>query len=105
MSFVVLVAGPFTLTNVGMFGVDRFDAILPPRQARGAIMAVGVSNPTLVADKDGYFNVKSLMLVHFLFCKLSDLLGYLGKEAELYMQNKELYWEKEHLSQGMQEFC
>lgn len=24
------VAGTFTLSNLGMFGVDRFDAILPP---------------------------------------------------------------------------
>ena len=23
-------AGTFTLSNLGMFGVDRFDAILPP---------------------------------------------------------------------------
>lgn len=25
-------AGTFTLSNLGMFGVDRFDAILPPGQ-------------------------------------------------------------------------
>lgn len=25
-----LVAGTFVLSNLGMFGVDRFDAILPP---------------------------------------------------------------------------
>ncbi|CAK9150588.1 unnamed protein product [Ilex paraguariensis] len=34
-------AGTFTLSNLGMFGVDRFDAILPP--GTGAIMAVVVS--------------------------------------------------------------
>ena len=27
---VCLIAGTFTLSNLGMFGVDRFDAILPP---------------------------------------------------------------------------
>lgn len=27
---VGLVAGTFVLSNLGMFGVDRFDAILPP---------------------------------------------------------------------------
>ncbi|KAJ0678586.1 putative dihydrolipoyllysine-residue acetyltransferase [Helianthus annuus] len=53
----------FTLSNLGMFGVDRFDAILPPGQ--GAIMAVGASKPTSIADKDGYFSVKSQMLVSF----------------------------------------
>lgn len=67
-----------------MFGVDRFDAILPPSQVRtetfdfnyhftrmyiniqwsqGAIMAVGASKPTVVADKDGFFSVKRKMLV------------------------------------------
>lgn len=55
-------SGTFTLSNLGMFGVDRFDAILPPGQ--GAIMAVGASKPTAVADKDGYFSVKSQMLVN-----------------------------------------
>ncbi|XP_048427856.1 dihydrolipoyllysine-residue acetyltransferase component 4 of pyruvate dehydrogenase complex, chloroplastic [Pyrus x bretschneideri] len=54
--------GTFTLSNLGMFGVDRFDAILPPGQ--GAIMAVGASKPTVVADTDGFFSVKSKMLVN-----------------------------------------
>nr|GEY79340.1 2-oxoacid dehydrogenase acyltransferase, catalytic domain-containing protein [Tanacetum cinerariifolium] len=26
-------SGTFTLSNIGMFGLDRFDAILPPGQA------------------------------------------------------------------------
>ncbi|KHN37233.1 Dihydrolipoyllysine-residue acetyltransferase component of pyruvate dehydrogenase complex [Glycine soja] len=55
-------SGTFTLSNLGMFGVDRFDAILPPGQ--GAIMAVGASKPTVLADKDGFFTVKSKMLVN-----------------------------------------
>ncbi|KAM0964677.1 hypothetical protein ACFX13_021080 [Malus domestica] len=54
--------GTFTLSNLGMFGVDKFDAILPPGQ--GAIMAVGASKPTVVADVDGFFSVKSKMLVN-----------------------------------------
>ncbi|KAK4758814.1 hypothetical protein SAY87_020115 [Trapa incisa] len=54
-------SGTFTLSNLGMFGVDRFDAILPPGQ--GAIMAVGASKPTVVADADGFFSIKSKMLV------------------------------------------
>nr|AAA52202.1 dihydrolipoamide acetyl transferase [Zea mays] len=44
-------SGTFTLSNLGMFGVDRFDAILPP--GTGAIMAVGASEPTVVGTKDG----------------------------------------------------
>jgi hypothetical protein len=30
-------AGTFTLSNLGMFGVDRFDAILPPGTVRWTI--------------------------------------------------------------------
>lgn len=55
-------SGTFTLSNLGMYGVDRFDAILPPGQ--GAIMAVGASKPAVVADKDGFFSVKNKMQVN-----------------------------------------
>ncbi|KAK1323347.1 hypothetical protein QJS10_CPA02g00523 [Acorus calamus] len=54
--------GTFTLSNLGMFGVDRFDAILPP--GTGAIMAVGASHPTVVATKDGKIGVKNQMQVN-----------------------------------------
>lgn len=54
--------GTFTLSNLGMFGVDRFDAILPP--GTGAIMAVGASGPTVVATKDGRIGMKNQMQVN-----------------------------------------
>ncbi len=54
--------GTFTLSNLGMFGVDRFDAILPP--GTGAILAVGASRPTVVAGKDGSIAVKRQMQVN-----------------------------------------
>ncbi|KAJ7297931.1 hypothetical protein O6H91_08G076600 [Diphasiastrum complanatum] len=54
--------GTFTLSNLGMFGVDRFDAILPP--GSGAIMAVGASRPMVVATSNGLFGVKSQMQVN-----------------------------------------
>jgi pyruvate dehydrogenase E2 component (dihydrolipoamide acetyltransferase) len=54
--------GTFTLSNLGMFGVDRFDAILPP--GSGAILAVGASRPTVVAGKDGSISVKRQMQVN-----------------------------------------
>ena len=46
---------------------------------QGAIMAVGASKPTVVADADGFFSVKSKMLVsvvslskkHFEFSAIS----------------------------------
>ncbi|KAK4358996.1 hypothetical protein RND71_021225 [Anisodus tanguticus] len=54
--------GTFTLSNLGMFGVDRFDAILPP--GTGAIMAVGASQPALVGSKDGRIGMKNQMQVN-----------------------------------------
>ncbi|XP_044476166.1 dihydrolipoyllysine-residue acetyltransferase component 5 of pyruvate dehydrogenase complex, chloroplastic-like [Mangifera indica] len=54
--------GTFTLSNLGMFGVDRFDAILPP--GTGAIMAVGASEPNVVATKDGRIGLKNQMQVN-----------------------------------------
>ncbi|KAF0888158.1 hypothetical protein E2562_010850 [Oryza meyeriana var. granulata] len=55
-------SGTFTISNLGMFGVDRFDAILPP--GTGAIMAVGASQPTLVGTKDGRIGIKNQMQVN-----------------------------------------
>ena len=54
--------GTFTLSNLGMYGVDRFDAILPP--GTGAILAVAASRPTVVAGKDGSISVKRQMQVN-----------------------------------------
>ncbi len=54
-------SGTFTLSNLGMFGVDTFDAILPPGQ--GSILAVGASRPQVVAT-DGMFGVKQQMQVN-----------------------------------------
>jgi pyruvate dehydrogenase E2 component (dihydrolipoamide acetyltransferase) len=54
--------GTFTLSNLGMFGVDRFDAILPP--GTGAILAVAASRPTVGAGKDGSMRVASQMQVN-----------------------------------------
>jgi pyruvate dehydrogenase E2 component (dihydrolipoamide acetyltransferase) len=55
-------SGTFTLSNLGMFGVDRFDAILPPGQ--GSILAIGASRPTVVATPDGMMGVKRQMQVN-----------------------------------------
>jgi pyruvate dehydrogenase E2 component (dihydrolipoamide acetyltransferase) len=54
--------GTFTISNLGMFGVDRFDAILPPGQ--GSIIAIGASRPQVVATADGMFGVKQQMQVN-----------------------------------------
>ena len=55
-------SGTFTISNLGMFGVDRFDAILPPNT--GAILAIGGSRPQVVATKDGAIKVASQMQVN-----------------------------------------
>lgn len=54
--------GTFTISNLGMFGVDSFDAILPP--GTGSILAIGASKPGLVADKNGSFAIKTQMRVN-----------------------------------------
>jgi hypothetical protein len=52
-------SGTFTVSNLGMYGVDSFDAILPP--GTGAILAVGGSKPTVVATDDGMIGVRKVM--------------------------------------------
>lgn len=52
--------GTFTLSNLGMLGVDSFVAIINPPQC--AILAVGRVAPRVVAE-DGMFAIKSMMTV------------------------------------------
>lgn len=55
-------SGTFTLSNLGMFGVDRFDAILPPGQ--GSILAIGAARPQVAATADAMFGVRQQMQVN-----------------------------------------
>ncbi|MGB3293649.1 MAG: dihydrolipoamide acetyltransferase family protein [Phormidesmis sp.] len=55
-------SGTFTLSNLGMFGVDSFDAILPPGQ--GSILAIGGARPQVVATSDGLMGVRTQMRVN-----------------------------------------
>ncbi|MFS8860544.1 dihydrolipoamide acetyltransferase family protein [Synechococcus sp. H60.4] len=55
-------SGTFTLSNLGMFGVDRFDAILPPNQ--GSILAIGAARPTVVATPEKAIAIRSQMQVN-----------------------------------------
>jgi len=64
--------GTITLSNLGMFGVDRFDAILPP--GAGAILAVAASRPAVVAGKDGSIRVANQMQVN-LTCDHRTIYG------------------------------
>uniref|UniRef100_UPI0005BD07A3 dihydrolipoamide acetyltransferase family protein n=1 Tax=Actinomyces polynesiensis TaxID=1325934 RepID=UPI0005BD07A3 len=53
--------GTFTVSNLGMFGVTGFDAIINPPQA--AILAVGAGLPRPVVDGDGSVVVRTVMEV------------------------------------------
>lgn len=44
--------GSFSLSNLGGFGVEQFDAIINPPQ--GAILAVGTARPEPIADDGGF---------------------------------------------------
>ena len=48
----------FTVSNLGMFGVDEFSAIINPGEA--AILAVAAAIPTVVAIGDG-MAIRSIM--------------------------------------------
>jgi pyruvate dehydrogenase E2 component (dihydrolipoyllysine-residue acetyltransferase) len=51
--------GTFTISNLGMFGVEQFVAVLNPPQA--AILAVGAIEPKAVPTDDGGFEARPLM--------------------------------------------
>ncbi len=53
-----LSSGTFTVSNLGMFGIDDFVAVINPPQA--AILAVGAMKPTPVA-RDGEVVVRAIM--------------------------------------------
>ena len=73
--------GTFTLSNLGMFGVDNFDAILP--QGQGSILAVGGSKPQLVVDDSGMMGVKRQMKVNI----TSDHRIIYGAQAAAFLKD------------------
>lgn len=74
-------SGTFTLSNLGMFGVDRFDAILPPGQ--GSILAIGAARPQVVATDDGLMGVRRQMQVNI----TSDHRIIYGAHAAAFLQD------------------
>lgn len=74
-------SGTFTVSNLGMFGVDKFDAILPPGQ--GSILAIGASRPQVVATPDGLFGVRQQMQVNI----TSDHRIIYGAHAAAFLQD------------------
>lgn len=53
--------GTFTVSNLGMFGIEEFTAIINPPQA--AILAVGIGVKTPVVGDDGEIEVRTMMKV------------------------------------------
>ncbi|RCJ37850.1 branched-chain alpha-keto acid dehydrogenase subunit E2 [Nostoc minutum NIES-26] len=74
-------SGTFTVSNLGMFGVDKFDAILPPGQ--GSILAIGASRPQVIATSDGLFGVRQQMQVNI----TSDHRIIYGAHAAAFLQD------------------
>ena len=54
-----LAGGTFTVSNLGMFGVARFTAVINPPQA--AILAVGTASPRAVVGPDGTVSSRRIM--------------------------------------------
>jgi len=51
-------SGTFTISNLGMFGVSQFDAILPP--GMGGILAVGGTQEVIVPCKQAVLGMKKI---------------------------------------------
>lgn len=55
-------SGTFSLSNLGMYGVDSFDAILPPGQ--GSILAIGGFQPQVFATPEGMMGIRRQVKVN-----------------------------------------
>jgi len=53
--------GSFAISNLGMMGIDNFDAVINP--PHGAILAVGAGTKKPIVDKDGEIAVATVMSV------------------------------------------
>ena len=73
--------GTFTLSNLGMFGVDTFDAILPAGQ--GSILAIAAARPQVIANDAGMMGVKKLMKVNI----TSDHRVIYGAQAAAFLKD------------------
>ncbi len=89
-----LSGGTFTITNLGMYEIEQFDAIINPGQS--AILSAGKIQPTPIADADGGIAVKPIMILT-LACDhrvadgvdaarfLADLKGLLENPEEMFV--------------------
>jgi pyruvate dehydrogenase E2 component (dihydrolipoamide acetyltransferase) len=87
--------GTFSISNLGMFGIDQFDAIINPPQ--GAILAVGSINRVLAEREDGEAAFESRMQLS-LSCDHRAIDGAVG--AQFMATLKALIEEPERLFTG-----
>jgi pyruvate dehydrogenase E2 component (dihydrolipoamide acetyltransferase) len=71
-----LEGGTFTISNLGMFGIDQFIAVLNPPQV--AILAVGASQERVVVEGDGFVAVPTLTMT--LTCDHRAVDGAVGAD-------------------------
>nr|WP_287129115.1 dihydrolipoamide acetyltransferase family protein [Candidatus Cyanaurora vandensis] len=82
--------GTFTISNLGMFGVDRFDAIVPP--GTGAILAIGAGISRVVVLEDGAsFGIRKQMEVNL----TGDHRVFYGAHGAQFLKDLALLLEKE----------
>lgn len=75
-------SGTFTISNLGMFGVSQFDAILPVGQ--GCILAVAATQEKVVPDKQAVLGLKTInAMTVTLTC---DHRQIYGADAALFMK-------------------
>ncbi|MCX6358334.1 MAG: dihydrolipoamide acetyltransferase family protein [Armatimonadetes bacterium] len=70
-------SGTFTVSNLGMFGIEEFSAIISPPQS--AILAVGAAAPEVTVGPDGSFVARRRMRVT-LSCDHRTVDGVLGSK-------------------------
>ncbi len=80
--------GTFTVSNLGMFGIDEFTAIINPPEA--AILAVGGLKQEVVSV-DGVIGIKPMMKVTL----CSDHRVVDGALAAQFLQSVKLYLEED----------
>ena len=74
--------GTFTISNLGMFGIKEFSAIINPYGTQGAIMAVGGGQERTVMEEDG-----SLGSVTVMTCQVSlDGRAFGGQEVGAFLK-------------------
>lgn len=70
-------SGTFFISNMGMFGVDSFDAILPP--GAPGILAVAASKPVVGIQENGLIGVSKVMKVN-ITCDHRHIYGAMAAE-------------------------